>query len=138
MGGMLQSVETTAFDLGDKGEDYMRIISSLEMEKKKLNSLISQHEMANIKMFIKINEGESEEIEQCKKHLALLFQKYKALEKLILKDKTSIAQLTTDKQSLQLKCHQFKAQNEELMQLAEQYQVALEKAKKEAASPEKK
>jgi hypothetical protein len=35
--------------------------------------------MANIKMYIKINEGESEEIEQCKKQLALLFEKYKKL-----------------------------------------------------------
>jgi hypothetical protein len=35
--------------------------------------------MANIKMYIKLNEGESEEIEHCKKQLASLFDKYKQL-----------------------------------------------------------
>jgi len=34
----------------------MKIINHLEGEKDKLNNLISQHEMANIKMYIKLNE----------------------------------------------------------------------------------
>lgn len=65
----MTSVRTTAFNgspvdtaTAGRGDDYVKIINSLELEKEKLNSLISQHEMANIKMFIKINEGESEEI----------------------------------------------------------------------------
>ena len=60
----------------------------------------------------------------------MLFQKYKTLEGLILKDRTKIAQLTNDKQSLQQQCQQHQAQKEELMQLAEQYHSALEKAEK--------
>lgn len=35
--------------------------------------------MANIKLYIKMNEGESDEIEQCKKQLSMLFDKYKQL-----------------------------------------------------------
>lgn len=61
---MVQSVNTTSFnlhcggDMNNKGEgNYMKIINSLEFEKDKLNNLISQHEMANIKMYIKLNEG---------------------------------------------------------------------------------
>ena len=58
----------------------------------------------------------------------MLFQKYKTLEGLILKDRTKIAQLNNDKHSLQQQCQQHQAQKEELMQLAEQYHSALEKA----------
>ena len=39
--------------------EYMKKITNLESEKVQLESLISQHERANIKMYIKLNEGES-------------------------------------------------------------------------------
>ena len=57
----------------------MKKISDLELEKTQLESLVSQHERANIKMYIKLNEGESEEIELYKKQLSSLFEKYKRL-----------------------------------------------------------
>lgn len=61
-------------------------------EKQQLENLISQHERANIKMYIQINEGESEEIEKYKIQLASLFEKYKQLEKLVRKqtDKSKV------------------------------------------------
>jgi len=61
------SINTTKFSIcqsealkrKSNEEEYLKKINSLEFEKEKLHSLISQHELANIKMFIKINEGES-------------------------------------------------------------------------------
>lgn len=84
---MNHSVKTTSFNIynsqilkkSKEPQSYARIITNLEQEKEKLNSLISQHEMANIKLYIKMNEGESDEIEQCKKQLSMLFDKYKQL-----------------------------------------------------------
>ncbi len=37
-------------------------------------------------MFIKMNEHESKEIEMCKKYLSSLYDKYKLLEKSLLKE----------------------------------------------------
>ena len=57
----------------------MKVINQLESQRDKLKGLVSEHEMANIKLFVKINDGESEEIQKCKKQLVLLFAKYKEL-----------------------------------------------------------
>lgn len=68
-------------------------------------------------MFIKINEGESEEIEQCKKQLNLLFCKYKQLEKLIKKDRLQIIQITKEKKETKEKYEQVCLANKELKKI---------------------
>ena len=47
----------------EDNNDTMKVISDLEDKNEKLTSLLSQHETANIKMFIEMNEGKSFELE---------------------------------------------------------------------------
>ena len=54
------SVKTTSFNMfGSEilapSDSFAKRINGLEEEKHKLSNLVSQHEMANIKMFVKIN-----------------------------------------------------------------------------------
>lgn len=64
-GGLGHSVKTTSFNMYQSqvlpsSSPFVKRINGLEVEREKLHSLISQHEMANIKMYVKLNEGESE------------------------------------------------------------------------------
>lgn len=63
----------------DQTSSYIKQINELEEEVKRQSEQISQYRCANVKMHIKINEGESSDIEECKAQLKASYHSYKEL-----------------------------------------------------------
>lgn len=61
-----------------------------------------------------MNENESKEIEKCKKYLSVMYDKYKLLEKAILKENKKALEMKSEKEKLQERVTWLERRNKEL------------------------